>query len=239
MSTQSVLSAASMPLVPRLDTMALMTGPSEANAAFAELVNDRISSNELEGKRIGVLVTDGVEEVELTVPVNYLRDRGATVEVISPPRPQLDPALGVIYPAVRENHILTIRFMDNAGWYPIDVFLNDAKAENYDGLYMPGGAWNPDAMRMDESALEFVRAFSKLDRPLAAICHAPQVLISAGILKGRKATGYWSIQVDIGNAGAQVSDEPLVVDGRLITSRFPFDLPQLLPEFQRQLHASA
>src|SRR5450432_1648710 len=106
--------------------------------------------------------------------------------------------------------------MENAGWVAIDRYLGEAAVSDYDALVLPGGAWNPDSLRGDLNARAFVTGALESDKPLLAICHGPQVLISAGLLRGRRVTGFWAIQIDLENAGATVVDEPCVVDGNLI-----------------------
>jgi protease I len=112
----------------------------------------------------------------------------------------------------------------------VDKTLARAKPEDYDGLVLPGGAHNPDALRIDEAAIEFVRAFFSADKPVAAICHAPWILINAGVVNGRRLTSYKTIRMDLKNAGAIVADEDVVIDGNLITSRGPDDLPAFIRE---------
>lgn len=146
-------------------------------------------------------------------------------------------SFGLQLPDVVRAHVLTIRFMENAGWVAIDRYLGDAKASDYDAVVVPGGAWNPDSLRGNPSARAFVTEALEACKPLLAICHGPQLLISAKLLRGRKVTGFWSIQIDLENAGATVVDEPCVVDGNLITGRFPFDLPRCLGALEQQLVA--
>jgi protease I len=125
--------------------------------------------------------------------------------------------------------------MENAGWLKIDRYTDEAKAADYDAVLLPGGCWNPDALRADQHARDFVRAMFEAGKPTTAICHGQWVMVSAGILKGRRATAVWNIQIDLANAGATVPDEPCVVDGNLITARFPYDLPRLIQAMVRQL----
>jgi protease I len=125
--------------------------------------------------------------------------------------------------------------MENAGWVAIDRYLGEATASDYDAVVTPGGAWNPDSLRGDPAARAFVTEALNAGKPLLSICHGPLVLISAGLLRGRRVTGFWSIQIDLENAGATVVDEPCVVDGNLITGRFPFDLPRCLGALEQQL----
>jgi protease I len=141
----------------------------------------------------------------------------------------------VQYPAQRKTHILTVRFFENASWVKIDKFLDEADPATYDAVVIPGGAWNPDSLRNDPKVLEFVKTVYDAGRVTAAICHGPLVFVNAGIIKGKKATSYWNVQIDIKNAGAEVSDEAVVVDGNMITSRFPYDLPQFVRAIEKSL----
>jgi protease I len=163
----------------------------------------------LQNKRIAILVADGFEQVELTEPQKALEQAGAETDIVSP--------------AGRE-----VRGWQETKWgktFPVDVSLKKAKAENYDALLLPGGVMNPDKLRMDQKALDFVREFFDAGKPVAAICHGPWTLIDAGVVEGRKVTSYPSIQADLKNAGAQWVDEPVVVDNGLVTSRRPSDIP--------------
>jgi protease I len=225
---RSAQATAASPLVPTLNTNLLLSYDAPANAALRRFVSDLPENpQKLAGKRVALLSTDGVEEIELTVTYAALLARGATVHLVSP-RAQDFPAFGISAPAARQTHILTVRFMENAGWFKIDHFLEEVKAEDYDAVIIPGGASNPDVLRGNANALDFVRAFAKAGKPTAAICHGPQVLISAGILKGQSATAWWSMMPDLTNAGATVVDEPVVVSGNVITSRSPLDLPSFI-----------
>src|SRR5688572_1298697 len=146
----------------------------------------------LQNKRVAILVADGFEQVELTEPQKALEQAGAETHIVSP--------------AGRE-----VRGWQETKWgktFPVDVPLKKAKAENYDALLLPGGVMNPDKLRMDQKALEFVREFFDSGKPVAAICHGPWTLIDAGVVEGRKVTSYPSIQADLKNAGAQWVDEP-------------------------------
>lgn len=216
-------------LVPRLSTVAITTAGDPENEALKKLMLEAPANPaSLKGKRFAIISTDGVEELELTVAHKFFAERGATVHVVSPRRPQLPAKFGVEYPAVRETHILTVCFMENAGWFKIDRFIDQANVNDYDAIMVPGGGWNPLTLRNDPAVLKFIAEFAKTGKPTAAICHGPMVFINAGLLKGRKATSFWDIQQDIRNAGATWSDEPLVTDGNLITSRFVYDLPPFL-----------
>lgn len=162
----------------------------------------------LTGKRVAVLVTDGFEQTELTHPRARLAEAGAEVEIVSPKSP-------------------LVKGWNHADWgdsFEVDRTLAEARASDYDALVLPGGVLNPDALRTDEQALDFVRAFAEVDKPIAAICHGPWLLIDAGLVEGRMVTSYRSIRRDLENAGADWADKPLVKDHRLLTSRSPDDL---------------
>jgi protease I len=212
---------------PRISTAALLSAPE--NLALYNLVTRApADAREFAGKRIAVISADGVEEIELTATLQYFRARGATVHLIAPPRPSYPSHFGVQVPEIRETHILTIRYMENGGWIKFDRKLTEARPQDYDAVIIPGGAWNPDTLRADAAALDFVRAVSAAGKPVAAICHGPWVLGDAGLLKGRRATSWWSMQRDIVGAGGVFVDQAVVVDGNLITSRAPIDLPEFL-----------
>lgn len=162
----------------------------------------------LDGKRIAVLATDGFEQVELERPVEALRAAGAQVEVIA-------PAAGTIQGF---NH------HDKGDKTPVDRALSEADAEVYDGLVLPGGVINPDALRLEAEAIGFIRAFVEAEKPIAAICHGPWTLIDAGGVEGRRMTSWPSLKTDLSNAGADWTDAEVVVDRGLVTSRKPQDL---------------
>jgi len=128
--------------------------------------------------------------------------------------------------------------MENAGWLRIDRYLDEVGVADYDACIFPGGCWNPDALRADRLAQAFVRGMFEAGKPTCAICHGQWVMVSAGILKGRRATAVWNIHPDLANAGATVLDEPCVVDGNLITARFPYDLPRMIQALVKQLTAA-
>ncbi len=158
--------------------------------------------------RIMILATDGFEQSELEVPLGELRERGATVHVVS-----LEAG--------------EIKGWDEDDWgspVPVDKILADAKAEDYDAIVLPGGQINPDLLRVEKAAVAMVQAFDRASKPVAAICHAPWLLVEADLLKGRRATSYPSIRKDVENAGATWEDSKVVRDGNLITSRNPDDL---------------
>jgi protease I len=167
-------------------------------------------SNELQGKKFAFLAADGVEKVELEKPRAALLQAGAEVEVLSLKSGEIQA----------RNHDL-----EPAGTFAVDRAVSDAAVDDYDGLVLPGGTVNPDKLRLDDSAVSFVRDFVESKKPVAAICHGPWTLVEAGVAAGRKLTSYPSIRTDLRNAGANVVDEEVVVDGNLITSRSPSDLP--------------
>jgi protease I len=160
------------------------------------------------GKRVAILATHGFEQSELEVPRERLKEQGVTVHVVSPESG-------------------TIRGWEIKDWgrpVKVDVKLDNAHADDYDAIVLPGGQINPDLLRIDEKALAFIRAFYDQKKVVAAVCHAPWLLIETGIIKGRRATSYKSIKTDVVNAGAKWEDREVVVDEGIITSRDPGDL---------------
>lgn len=166
----------------------------------------------LDGMRIGVLAADGFEQVELTVPVSVLRHLGAEVEIISL-RPGKIMGMNLMFPGKRVG---------------VDRLVEEAVPSDYDGLLIPGGFVNPDFMRQSETALAFVREFDRMSKPIAFLCHAPMVLVSAGLVRGRRLTSWPSLQKDIENAGGTWLDEPLVRDVNWTSSRGPQDMARFL-----------
>jgi protease I len=231
---RSLMAVESSAAVPRISTAALLAAPE--NESLRDLLTGRAADvSLLEGKRIAVITTDGVEEIELTATLQYFRDRGASVEILSPARPTYPERFGVQIPAIRETHILTVRYMEEGGWVAFDRKLDAADPAHYAAVIVPGGAWNPDTLRADPAALAFISSLAKAGRPVAALCHGPWVLADAGVLRGRRATSWWSMQKDIAGAGGTYVDEAVVVDGNIITSRAPIDLPEFLDAVTRQL----
>jgi protease I len=166
--------------------------------------------NELQGKTIAILAADGVEKIELEQPRAAMKQAGARVEVLSLHTGEIQ---------AREHDL------EPAGRFTVDRAVSDASVDEFDGLVLPGGTVNPDKLRMDATAVSFVRDFVQSGKPVAAICHGPLTLVEAGVAAGRTLTSYPSIRTDLRNAGAHVVDEEVVVDGNLITSRSPSDLP--------------
>lgn len=166
-------------------------------------------SSHLEGLRVAALATHGFEEIEFTSPRDALQEAGATVDLVSP---ESD----------------SIRSWDRTDWgkdHPVDRTLSEASVDDYDALLLPGGVLNPDTLRIDDDALTFISRFFDQDKPVAVICHAPWLLIEIGQVDGRRITGYTSIVRDLINAGGDFIDEETVLDGNLLTSRNPEDLP--------------
>jgi protease I len=181
----------------------------------------------IHGKKVAVLVANGFEQVELTRPRDALKAAGAHVSIVSPEQGE-------------------VKGWDLTDWgqsVPVDVRLSDARAEDFDALVLPGGVMNPDKLRMNEWALQFVRAFFESRKPVAAICHGPWTLIDAGVVSGRTLTSYPSIKADLINAGANWIDQDVVVDSGLITSRKPDDIPafnrRMIEEFAESAHTPA
>ena len=168
-------------------------------------------AKKLDGRRIAVLAGQGVEQVELTDPMRAIRAAGGT------------PVIG----SYSEGSFVAMKGdWEHADSFAVDVDVNEAEVEPFDALVLPGGTLNADAARIEDGVLRFVKAFHETGRPIAAICHAPWILIDAGLASGTKLTSYVSCKADLVNAGADWVDEPLVVDGNIITSRNPGDLDQ-------------
>ena len=169
-------------------------------------------ADDITGKRILIMASDGFEQSELVEPLEQLRKVGATVEVAALKGGQ-------------------IKGWDKDDWgqsVPVDRTIAGSDAAGYDALVLPGGVINPDTLRQDKDALALIGAFAQAGKPIAAICHAPWLLAEAGLLEGKRVTSYALIRTDIANAGAEVVDESVVVDGQLITSRTPDDLPDFI-----------
>ena len=171
----------------------------------------------LSGKTVAILATDGFEQAELFTPKSELEKAGAKVVVVS----------------LTSGDIQGFDHLKADKTCPVDMTLADAKPADFDALVLPGGANNPDTLRVNADALAFVQAMFEADKPVGAICHAPWILIDAGLVKGRRLTSFKSIRTDLKNAGADVVDEAAVVDGKLVTSRDPDDLPAFCRELIR------
>jgi protease I len=181
-------------------------------------------ADELKGKRVAVLATEGVEQVELTEPVKALKEAGADVEVVSP----------------KDGAFQAFKHHDKGDRITVDRALDAARPDDYEGLVLPGGVINPDMLRLVPKAIAFVRHFVESGKPIAAICHGPWTLINAGGVRGRRMTSWPSLETDLRNAGAEWVDEAVVVDNGLVTSRKPDDLPQfcakMIEEFREGRH---
>jgi protease I len=181
-------------------------------------------AQDISGRTIAILATDGFEQSELIEPRKALEQAGATVHVVSP----------------KEGRI---RGWDHTDWgqeVAVDVALGTAKAEDYDGLVLPGGQINPDKLRLEPKAVAFVKAFFQAGKPVGAICHGPWLLVEADVARGRTLTSYPSIRTDLKNAGAEWVDREVVVDQGLVTSRRPDDIPafnaKIIEEFAEGRH---
>ena len=169
-------------------------------------------SNELQDKNIAILVTNGFEQVEMTKPRQAFIDAGANVYLISPAGEKVQGW----------NHY------DKADYFQVDIPLDKVNPDHYDALLLPGGVANPDELRTNSRAVQLIRAFFNVDKPVAAICHGPWTLIEADAVKGRKVTSWSSLKTDLENAGATWVDEQTVLDGNLLTSRNPDDIPAFI-----------
>ena len=166
-------------------------------------------ANDLSGKRVAILATDGFELVELTEPMQALKQAGARAEVIAP----------------KPGEIQGFNHHDKDKTIPVDHPLEQVQGEDFDALMLPGGVINPDALRLEPAAIDFIRHFVEARKPIAAICHGPWTLINAGGVQGRRMTSWPSLEADLRNAGAEWVDQEVVVDRGLVTSRKPQDLP--------------
>jgi len=179
---------------------------------------------DLSGKRVAILATDMFEQVELVEPRKAVEEAGADVDLVS----------------LETGEIQGFNHYDKADKFPVDKAVSEVLADDYDALLLPGGVGNPDTLRTDEDAVAFVRSFFDQGKPVAAICHAPWMLVEAGVARGRKLTSFWSIKTDVKNAGGNWVDEQVVVDNGLVTSRSPDDLsafcPKVVEEFAEGKH---
>ena len=181
----------------------------------------------LEGKKVAILTENGFEESELTSPKQALEQAGASVDIVSP---QKDKVIG----------------WKDKGWsieLKVDKNVTDAHVDDYDALVIPGGVINPDLMRRNEDCISFAREFLQSGKPVAAICHGPQLLIETGLLSGRNMTSFMSIKTDLKNAGVRWEDKEVVVDNGLVTSRSPKDLEafnkKVIEEIKEGVHSHA
>jgi len=181
-------------------------------------------TSSLSGKRVAILATDGVEQVELTEPRKALDSAGALTKVVSP-----KPG--------------SIKGWNHTNWgdpIKVDVTLENTSSDDYDALLLPGGVMNPDHLRTNASAVNFVRAFFEAGKPVAAICHGPWLLVEADVVRGRNVTSWPSLQTDLRNAGANWTDSQVVTDHGRVTSRKPDDIPafnkKMIEEFAEGVH---
>jgi protease I len=166
-------------------------------------------SDELKGKRVAFLATDGVEQVELTEPRKAVEEAGAETALVS----------------IESGEIQAFNHLDPGKKIKVDLTTEGADAREFDALVLPGGVANPDRLRQDGNAVRFVKGFFDQDKPVGVICHGPWTLVEADVVKGRTLTSWPSLQTDLRNAGADWVDEEVHVDGRLVSSRKPDDLP--------------
>ncbi|WP_141734116.1 type 1 glutamine amidotransferase domain-containing protein [Oligoflexus tunisiensis] len=183
-----------------------------------------MASQHLKGQRVAILTTDGFEQSELLEPRKALEAAGAQVDVVAP----------------KGGSVKGWNHTDWGETVKVDVELSEAHADEYAALMLPGGVMNPDRLRMDEEAVQFVQSFVDARKPIAAICHGPQILIETGVVKGRQMTSWPSLKTDLINAGAQWMDQEVVTDQGLVTSRKPADIPafnrKMIEEFAEGVH---
>jgi protease I len=193
-------------------------------------------ANELQGKKVAFIATEGVEQVELTEPWKAVEQAGAQPELIS----------------IEDGKVQAWKHFDKGDTFKVDRTIEEAQPDEYDALVLPGGVANPDQLRGDENVVSFIRTFAQSGKPIGVICHGPWTLIEAGVVQGRKLTSWPSLQTDLRNAGADWVDEEVVVDQGLVSSRKPDDLPafnaKIVEEFaegrheesaQKAIHAEA
>jgi protease I len=177
---------------------------------------------DLNGTRVAILITDGFEQVEMTEPRKALDQAGAQTRIVSPKSGK-------------------VRGWNHTDWgeeFPVDLALDQARPDDFDALLLPGGVMNPDRLRMQPQAVAFAKAFADAGKPIAVICHGPWTLVEACVVRGRRITSWPSLQTDLRNAGANWVDQEVVVDGNLVSSRKPDDIPAFNRELTR-LFASA
>jgi len=171
----------------------------------------------LKGLKVAILVTDGFEQVEMTEPRQALDGAGAETQIVSP----------------KDGQVKAWKFTEWGEQFPVDVHLSSARPEDFDALLLPGGVINPDTLRTIPAAVAFAKAFFDAGKPVASICHGPWTIIEAGTARGRRMTSWPSLHTDLRNAGADWVDQQVVVDGNLVTSRKPDDIPAFNPEVIR------
>ena len=184
-------------------------------------------ANELQGKKIAFIATEGVEQAELTEPWKAVEKAGGQPELIS----------------IEDGEVQAWEHFDKGGSFKVDKTIEEAQPADYDGLVLPGGVANPDQLRTDENVVSFIRDFAASGKPIGVICHGPWTLIEAGVVQGRTITSWPSLQTDLRNAGANWVDQEVVVDAGLVSSRKPDDLPafnaKIVEEFAEGRHADS
>jgi protease I len=176
-----------------------------------------MTDKSLNGLKVAILVTDGFEQVELTEPRKALDEAGAETRIVSP----------------KDSEVRGWNFTDWGQKLPVDLKLDQARPDNFDALLLPGGVINPDKLRLEPKAVAFVKAFFDAGKPVAAICHGPWTILEAGCARGRRMTSWPSLHTDLTNAGADWTDQEAIVDGKLLTSRKPDDIPAFNREMLR------
>jgi protease I len=178
----------------------------------------------LKNKKVAILVADGFEQVELTEPREALEQAGAMTEIVSP----------------EEKEVKGWKHIEWGDKFPVDVALDEANSADYDALLLPGGVMNPDKLRMNERAVQFIKEFFEAGKPVSSICHGPWTLIEAEVVRGRTVTSWPSLKTDLRNAGARWVDQEVIVDNGLVTSRKPEDIPafnqKMIEEFGEGRH---
>ena len=177
----------------------------------------------LQGKRVAFLATDGVEQVELTEPWKAVEEAGADAVLVSP----------------KDGEIQGFNHLDKGDTFDVDETVGRASAESFDALVLPGGVANPDQLRMDETAVGFVRSFVESGKPVGVICHGPWTMVEADVVRGRTMTSYPSVRTDLQNAGATWVDKEVVVDNGLVSSRDPDDLPAFCEKIVEEFAGAA
>jgi protease I len=186
---------------------------------------EQVSGRPLEGKRVAMLMTDGVEQIEYTSPRSYLEERGATVVLLSPKN--------------AGEEVQGFNHLQPGDRFKVEMNVRDADPADFDALVLPGGVANPDKLRMSREAIDFIRGFDVEDKPVGAICHGPWTLIDAGIASAKHLTSWPSLKRDLTNAGAEWTDDEVVIDARLVTSRKPDDLPAFNDALAKELMMAA
>jgi protease I len=187
------------------------------------MAHDKGRDQVLKGKRVAVLMTDGVEQIEYTSPRTFLEQHGAQVVLLAP------KGAG--------ESVQGFHHMTPGDKFKVEKNVSEARPNDYDALVLPGGAANPEQLRLSPESIAFIRAFADTDQPIAAICHGPRTLIDAGVAQAKHLTSWPGLQHELRDAGAEWTDDELVIDGRLITSRKPADLPAFNDAILRELLA--